>query len=88
MRVLAMYKQCSIMKDAQLLAIANNYRDENNKPEGIVLIWEGSAYGWKDTLRNPDHERPGAIAVDADGNIFEAQGGDDYSGSKLWIKCG
>lgn len=30
-------------------------------------------------------ERPGAYAVDKDGLIFMAEGGDDYNGAKAWV---
>ncbi|WP_413703358.1 hypothetical protein, partial [Raoultella ornithinolytica] len=49
------------------------------------LIWDGEAYGWKNVLRDPQHERPGAIAVDAEGNMFIAEGGNDYDGAKCWV---
>lgn len=52
---------------------------------GVVLIWNGAAYGWKNCLRDAGHERPGALAVDAEGHVFEAQGGNDYDGAKCWI---
>ena len=42
------------------------------------------AYGWKNALRDPGHERPGALAVDVDGHVWEAVGGDDYHGAKSW----
>ncbi|EOB1140056.1 hypothetical protein ACIQHW_004205 [Escherichia coli] len=50
-----------------------------------MLIWDGEAYGWKNVLRDPLHERPGAIAVDAEGNMFIAEGGNDYDGAKCWV---
>ncbi|HCB1749122.1 TPA: hypothetical protein MYP11_005192 [Citrobacter braakii] len=48
-------------------------------------MWDGEAYGWKNVLRDPQHERPGAIAVDAEGNMFIAEGGNDYDGAKCWV---
>ncbi|MBD8599001.1 antirestriction protein ArdR [Pseudomonas sp. CFBP 8772] len=38
--------------------------------EGVVLVWDGEVYGWKDELRDPASERPG---------------GDDYNGAKAWV---
>lgn len=52
---------------------------------GVVLVWSGAVYGWKDCLRDAAHERPDAMAVDCDGNVFRAAGGDDYNGSKCWV---
>ncbi|MDI3360336.1 antirestriction protein ArdR [Lelliottia sp. V89_10] len=52
---------------------------------GVVLIWEGKAYAWKNCLRDPQHERPGVIAIDADGHVFIAEGGNDDDGAKCWV---
>ncbi len=51
---------------------------------GVVLVYLGTAYGWKDRLRDPQHERPGALAIDPRGVIFEAVGGNDQDGAKAW----
>ncbi|WP_226020558.1 antirestriction protein ArdR [Serratia symbiotica] len=72
------------MKD--IIAIAARWRDAN--PEhvaGVVLVWQGEVYGWKNCLRDASHERPGALAIDVQGHIFEAQGGNDYDGTKCWV---
>lgn len=53
--------------------------------EGVVLVWEGEVYGWKDELRDPSSERPGAYAVDKAGVVFKAEGGDDYNGANAWV---
>ncbi|EEX9260459.1 antirestriction protein ArdR [Escherichia coli] len=66
--------------------IADRWRSENpGHDAGVVLIWEGKAYGWKNCLRDAGHERPGALAVDMNGHVFEAQGGDEYNGAKCWV---
>lgn len=67
-------------------AVARTYRRTN--PErlgGIVLVWQGQAYGWKDCLRNANHEQPGAYAIDEDGHVFIAEGGNAYDGAKCWV---
>lgn len=51
---------------------------------GVVLVWDGRAYGWKDQLRDPQHERPGALAIDVRGNVWEAIGGNDQDGAQTW----
>jgi hypothetical protein len=51
---------------------------------GVVLIHHGNAYGWKDSLRNPEHEAQGSFAVDACGSVYEAVGGDAYNGAQRW----
>lgn len=69
------------------VAIAERWREQNaeHASSGVVLIWEGKAYGWKNCLRNAEHERPNAIAVDMSGHVFIAQGGNDYDGAKCWV---
>lgn len=58
---------------------------ETRAATGVVLIWEGEVYGWKDVLRDAAHEQPGAVAVDAKGCVFRAEGGDAYNGAKCWV---
>ncbi|RML68641.1 hypothetical protein ALP42_200096 [Pseudomonas savastanoi pv. nerii] len=53
--------------------------------DGVVLVWEGEVYGWKNELRDPASERPGACAVDKAGLVFRAEGGDDYNGAEAWV---
>ncbi|BBT46532.1 MULTISPECIES: hypothetical protein [Enterobacterales] len=67
--------------------IAKAWRQQNQEhaDSGVVLIWEGGVYGWKNLLRDPHQERPGAIAVDTGGNVFIAEGGSDYDGAKCWV---
>ena len=52
---------------------------------GVVLVWSGEGYGWKNCLRDAGHERPGALAVDADGNVYRAEGGNDLDGASVWV---
>jgi len=73
------------VKAKHITEIAEQYR--RNNPErlgGVVLIWQGQEYGWKNELRDPQSERPGAYAVDAKGNIWKAVGGNDYDGAERW----
>lgn len=69
------------VKISQAWRIAN----AEHAQSGIVLIWNDEVYGWKNCLRDAQHERPGAIAVDVTGNIFIAEGGNDYDGAKAWV---
>lgn len=66
------------------LNAAKAYRDEEKHPGGVVLVWDGQAYGWKNELRDPQHERPGALAVGSDGRVWLAYGGNDQDGAKSW----
>lgn len=69
-----------------LVKTASKWRRENPSHQGgIVLIWEGSVYGWKNELRNPESEQPGALAIDSDGQIYVAVGGNDYDGATSWV---
>ncbi|NAO47756.1 hypothetical protein B0A91_07165 [Pseudomonas syringae] len=69
-----------------LRATANRWRKINQDHRGgIVMIWQGTVYGWKDSLRDASHERPGVFAVDETGHIFIASGGDEYTGAKGWV---
>lgn len=52
--------------------------------KGVVLIFRGHVYGWKDCLRDARHERPGALAVGGDGRVHEARGGNDRDGAQRW----
>ncbi|EAT2030563.1 antirestriction protein ArdR [Salmonella enterica] len=69
------------------VCIARRWRQLNPDMagDGIVLIWKKTAYGWKNCLRDAKDEQPGAIAVDCDGNIFIAEGGNNYDGAKCWV---
>ncbi|MCO8166220.1 antirestriction protein ArdR [Pseudomonas sp. 21LCFQ02] len=51
---------------------------------GVVLLWQGVVYGWKDSLRDPGDERPGAFAVAEDGQIYVAEGGEKSNGAQRW----
>nr|AGC70355.1 hypothetical protein pD2RT_001 [Pseudomonas migulae] len=69
-----------------LCGIATEWRTRNQEHQsGVVLLWQGAVYGWKDCLRDATHERPGVYAVDEDGHVFLAEGGNDYDGAKCWV---
>ena len=72
----------------QPVDVARAYRAEHQTPPGgVVLLWGGTAYGWKNALRDAGHERPGALAVDVDGHVFQAQGGDDFLAALAFSTC-
>ncbi len=74
------------MQIETLRTTALTWRDRNTEyAGGVVLIYKGSPYGWKDCLRDPSHEQPGANAVDESGQIFIAEGGDPHNGAKCWV---
>lgn len=51
---------------------------------GVVIVYEGVVCGWVDQLRDPGHWTPGSIAIDQQGNCWEAQGGTDSDGAERW----
>lgn len=55
---------------------------------GVVLIQGDTVKGWKTSLQDAYLERPGVYAVDADGHVFVAAGGDRRSGAKCWVVVG
>jgi len=61
---------------------ASNQGDEST--EGYVLIYLGHAFGWKRALTEPGTVGPGVLAIDVSGQVFEAQGGNDYDGALRW----
>jgi len=70
----------------ELVRVAEAWRFEHGKADdGVVLVYDGAAYGWKDCLRDPQHERPGAMAIDAAGSAWFADGGNDYDGAERWL---
>lgn len=69
-----------------LRATAAQWRAKNGECQGgIVMIWEGEVYAWKNEVRDPQCERRGVYAVDEAGQIFIALGGDDYNGAERWV---
>ncbi len=67
-------------------SVAAQWRERNGEHQGgVVLLWQGKAYGWKDSLRDPHAERPGAVAVDEAGNISLAEGGNDLASAERWV---
>ena len=72
------------MLNKSMVKKAKAYREENNRQNGIVLFFHGNIYGWKNELRNPECEQPGAVAIDRHGNQWVASGGDPYNGADRW----
>lgn len=68
------------------IAIATRWRRENGYATkgGVVVIFDGEVCGWCSELRNPEHWRPGCIAVDSSGNQWISAGGSDQHGAQRW----
>lgn len=72
-----------------LHATVAKWRQHNQERHGgVVLVWQGEVYGWKNCLRDAVHERPGAYAIDEYGHVFMAEGGDDQNGARCWVVVG
>lgn len=70
----------------KLRALADAWRKRHPVYEGgIVLIWDGEVYGWKNILRDASSERPGVFAVDAFGLVYVSAGGDYQNGARCWV---
>jgi hypothetical protein len=41
--------------------------------------------GWSNELRNPERWVPGCIALNEDGKLWEAKGGDEWYGADAWV---
>lgn len=56
--------------------LAAKFRDDHGYMGrgGVVVVFDGEACGWVNCLRNPEHWRHGAVAVDEDGNKWKAVG--------------
>lgn len=70
--------------------IASRYRASNRGDEavmGFVLVYLGRAFGWKRYLDRPESVCPGVFAVDRDGVVYEATGGDDERGARRWVEA-
>ena len=72
---------------AQLQSIADDWRRTHGLP-GIVLIQGDTVTGWKTSLQDAYLERPGVYAIDDDGHVFVAAGGNRKSGAKCWVVAG
>ncbi|SEG15794.1 hypothetical protein [Marinobacterium lutimaris] len=67
-----------------LIERARYYREQHNHPDGVIIIAHGTEYaGWMNELRNPEMWTPGCIAIDPEGNQWEATGG-GYRTAERW----
>lgn len=71
----------------QAVEVANHYRVSEGREhmaDGFVRVYAGRVYGWSAELGEASCERPGALAIDAAGNVSEAVGGDADAGALAW----
>ena len=72
------------LTDDRLARIAEAYRDFWGHKGGYVMLFKGEAVGWKRNLDRPEGFEPGALAVDENGHVWEATGGNPYGGAERW----
>lgn len=63
---------------------AEQYRRARKLPGGYVICFDGKATGWRRNLSETGGWVPGCFAFDADGNGWEAVGGNDHCGAERW----
>jgi hypothetical protein len=51
---------------------------------GVIVIYDGVVNGWANELRDPNHWRPGCIAVDVTGRQWISSGGNIQQGAEHW----
>ncbi len=66
------------------LAIANEYRQQDNRTNGYIILNSDlkTVCGLSLNLSRPNAYMPGVYAIDIDGNFFIATGGNDYDGAE------
>ncbi len=69
------------------IAIARTWRERYGYVGrgGVIVVHEGETQGWVNTLRNPEHWRPGCVAVDEADRSWTTIAGTDQSGALMWL---
>lgn len=66
---------------------ARRWREQEKRvgSGGVVVVYEGEVQGWVNELRNPEHWRPGCVAVDEQGRTWTTVAGNDHDGALMWL---
>lgn len=74
-------------KQMNPIEVARRYREAEQRvgTGGVVVLFEGKVQGWVNELRNPEHWRPGCIAVDEQGRTWTTIAGNDQNGALMWL---
>jgi hypothetical protein len=66
---------------------ARQWREKNGYVGrgGVVVLFNGEVQGWVNELRNPDHWRPGCIAIDELGRSWTTIAGTERHGALMWL---
>jgi hypothetical protein len=75
---------------SEKIKVAAGYRTENpsRAPRGFVMIYRGSACAWCASKPIPGEWEPGVFAVDTEGNVYRAEGGNEYDGAERFVRVG
>lgn len=52
---------------------------------GVIVLFHGEVQSWVNELRNPEHWRPGCVAVDEDGKTWTTIAGTEANGALMWL---
>jgi hypothetical protein len=74
------------MNIKQMMNTVNKWRTNNIErvAGGVIVVCDDEIQGWVNELRDPEHWRPGCIAINENGELYLATGGDDQNGAKSW----
>lgn len=70
-------------------AVARSWREAQGYVGrgGVIIIHDGEVQSWVNKLRNPEHWKPGCIAIDEAGSTWTAVVGSDEAGALMWLPC-
>lgn len=68
----------------RMLDLADKVKADRNVNGGVVVFFNNKIQGWQNELRDPDRWRPGCVAFDECGNLFESRGGNAAQGAEEW----
>ncbi|WP_321853790.1 hypothetical protein [Burkholderia cenocepacia] len=70
-----------------MLDDARRYREQEelDGKGGVVVFFQGEVQAWVNQLRNPEHWRPGCIAVDEQGRTWTTIAGSERDGALMWL---
>ena len=67
--------------------VAHAWREANGYAGrgGVVVLFDGEVQSWVNCLRNPEHWKPGCVAVDEQGMSWTTIAGNDSKGALMWL---
>lgn len=52
---------------------------------GVVVVADGEVQSWVNELRDPQHWKPGCVAIAEDGRTWTTIAGDEQDGALMWL---